>query len=110
MTTNLICSECKRNSSTVDEITELCRKCRREENQEQYDPIMKDTFRGVRVSDLKDQTGQSNRPVLYCGECDSTYSANKGDYFMHPSSHVFECCGEKMRLVRRVVLFEEVEV
>jgi hypothetical protein len=54
----------------------------------------------IKVSDLKDQIGTPGpHPFLYCQECGSQFSANKGDYFMHPSDHVFTCCGENLNLM-----------
>jgi hypothetical protein len=54
----------------------------------------------ITVADLKDQSGPGQHPVLYCIYCGGRYSANRGDYFMHPAAHVFTCCGEPMELVR----------
>lgn len=65
----------------------------------------------VKVSDLKDQISNVGpHPFLYCFQCNSSYSANKGDYFMHPSDHIFTCCGENMKLCTSRVVFEEVEI
>ena len=67
--------------------------------------------RAIKVSDLQDQTGKSGpHPFLYCEVCDAEFSANKGDYFMHPDDHVFEHCGERMRLVRRAVKLIDVDL
>lgn len=65
--------------------------------------------KSVKVSDLKDQTGVPGpHPFLHCWECSSAFSANKGDYFMHPADHIFTCCGENMSLVTSRVVYKEV--
>jgi len=47
--------------------------------------------------------------LLHCDECGSDYSATHGDYsWSHEPEYVFECCGQPMRLVRRVVRYETV--
>ena len=63
----------------------------------------------ITVDDLKDQTGSGPHPILYCEFCESEFSANKGDYFMHPFDHVFMCCGENMHLVDKVVVYRRVD-
>lgn len=66
---------------------------------------------GVRVSDLKDQTGFIGpHPFLYCDICCAECSANAGDYWDVKRDTVFSCCGENMRLVRKVVTFVDVSV
>ena len=56
--------------------------------------------RKVTKSMLRDQIGSPGpRPFLYCPKCQSRYSANAGDYFMAPDSHVFKCCGRNNWLV-----------
>ena len=63
----------------------------------------------VKVSDLKDQVGKpSPHPILYCKVCGSEYSANAGDYFNHPSTHVFKCCRRNMVLVNKTTTYLEV--
>jgi hypothetical protein len=65
----------------------------------------------VRVSDLKDQIGTPGpHPFLYCAICAATYSANKGDYFMHPADYVFTCCEENMKLYTSRMVYEEVDL
>jgi hypothetical protein len=65
----------------------------------------------VKVSDLKDQIGMNGpRPFLMCYCCGAEYSANKGDYFMHPSDHTFECCDEPMVLVIKYMMYAEVRL
>lgn len=57
---------------------------------------------------LKDQTGMlGHRPFLYCECCGAERSANAGDYFMLPDSHVFLCCCQPMRLAiaRRIIRY-----
>ena len=62
----------------------------------------------VRVSDLKDQLGMPfPRPMLYCVECGTEYSANKGDYFAASPDHIFRHCGKPMRLVVKHEVYEE---
>ena len=67
----------------------------------------------VTVADLQDQTGASATPgphsILYCQECGSEYSANKGDYWNHPSNYPFYCCGLSMLLVQKKVIYSEVK-
>lgn len=62
----------------------------------------------VTAGDLPDLTGHhlpGGDPFLLCERCWSQHSANSGDYWNLPSSHVFRCCGEPMRLVTKVVRF-----
>jgi hypothetical protein len=56
----------------------------------------------ITVADLKDQINSRDRnhPVLHCQECGSQFSANRGDYFMHPLTYPFFHCDRPMRLVR----------
>jgi hypothetical protein len=64
----------------------------------------------ITVADLKNQTGTHDpHPVLYCRDCGAEYSANKGDYFMHPPTYPFFCCDQPMILVVKKTVFEEVE-
>jgi hypothetical protein len=63
----------------------------------------------IKVSDLKNQTAVPGpHPSLYCDCCGSQYSANKGDYFNHPEDYTFTCCGENMRLVKKITTFVDV--
>ncbi|MCI0525953.1 MAG: hypothetical protein L0Y56_00670 [Nitrospira sp.] len=69
----------------------------------------------ITVKDLKDQTGTPGpHSVLYCLNCMSTYSANRGDYFFleNPGDrkHVFRCCGEPMILVVPEIHYREVSL
>lgn len=59
----------------------------------------------VKVSDLKDQIGTSDRTILYCGCCGGEYSANKGDYFMYKKDHVFKCCDNDMMLMKKNIVY-----
>jgi hypothetical protein len=62
------------------------------------------------VGDLKNQTGTPlPRPFLYCAECESECSADRGDYFSLPDSKELICCGEPMRLVKKIIQLVEVE-
>lgn len=62
----------------------------------------------VTVGDLRDQIGKDGpRPLLYCPICGGEYSANAGDYFMAPKTHVFRCCGEPMRLITKRTVYKE---
>ena len=36
------------------------------------------------------------------------YSANKGDYFNHPSTYTFKCCRRNMKLVVKRTTYQEV--
>lgn len=64
----------------------------------------------VTIGDLRDQLGMSGpRPFLYCATCGAGYSANGGDYFMAPASHVFKCCGRNMALVTEQRVLREVQ-
>ena len=59
---------------------------------------------------LKDQIGTDGpRPILYCPFCGGEYSANAGDYWNLPNSHVFTCCGQPVALVVRRTIFEAVQ-
>ena len=72
---------------------------------------------GVTVADLKDKYNEGGRVFLFCDVCGAEYSATKGDYWNHPSDHVFTCDhgGEEgnfgdfpetpMRLVRKECRF-----
>lgn len=65
--------------------------------------------KGVTVADLKDQVGKPGpHPNLYCECCGSEYSANAGDYFMHPHDYIFECCDEPMVLAIKHTTYERV--
>lgn len=64
----------------------------------------------ITVADLEDQTGTSGRSILYCECCGSECSANAGDYFMHSGDYMFECCELPMKLVRKSVVYNEVEL
>jgi len=66
--------------------------------------------RAITVADLKDHKGCGPHPFLYCEFCGAEWSANKGDYFTHPLDYVFTCCDENMRLVRKVVTYEDVKL
>lgn len=71
--------------------------------------------KGITVADLRDS--YEGHVFLYCGVCDSKYSATRGDYWNTPLDHVFMCshgAGESdsldaedppanMRLVRKVI-------
>lgn len=65
----------------------------------------------ITVAELKDQTGMVEpRPFLYCGECESECSANKGDYFFLADDEVLTCCGEPMKLCVKRITYQEVDV
>jgi hypothetical protein len=58
--------------------------------------------RSVRVADLPDLLSKPQpHPSLHCDVCYSDFSAHNGDYWQLPPAHVFTCCGQAMRLVRR---------
>ena len=69
----------------------------------------------ITVGSLKNQTGEVGpHPFLYCPSCHNEFSANAGDYFMLPLSHVFKCGTPECRrrnllLVTRTVQYEEVQ-
>lgn len=48
-------------------------------------------------------------PFLFCPDCGNEASANPADYWAVNRDTVFTCCGEPMRLVRRRVIYEDVE-
>ena len=66
----------------------------------------------ITVSDLKDQTGvpYPPHPILFCDDCESEVSANRGDYFAHNLDHVLMCdeCNVPMRLVYKRTVYEDV--
>jgi hypothetical protein len=63
----------------------------------------------VTVADLKEQTGVPGpHPNLVCECCGAEYSANKGDYFMHPPTYPFFCCDRPMILAIRRTIYERV--
>lgn len=65
---------------------------------------------GIKGSDLKDQTGMMGpHPFLYCDNCGQECSANAGDYWDR-KDEVFECCGESMRLVRKIITLVDVDL
>lgn len=51
----------------------------------------------------------ARQPVLYCAECGADYSANPGDYWNTPESHIFECCGEPLILAFKRSMIVPVE-
>lgn len=56
----------------------------------------------VKKAMLKDQLGMEGpRPFLFCRKCGGECSANAGDYFMVPDSHVFTCCKTPMQLATK---------
>jgi len=67
------------------------------------------TLADLREANRKTTFGQSN-PMLRCQVCGNTHSANPGDYFMAAEDYIFTCCDEPMRLVRKVVSYQDVEL
>lgn len=67
-----------------------------------------ESVRAITVADLKNDYGPGRDPFLYCGCCGEHWSATRGDYFTHSPDHVFTCCEENMRLVRKVVKYVDV--
>lgn len=53
---------------------------------------------------------ESQQPLLYCECCGNESSANPGDYWDANPETVFSCCGEPMRLVRKVVQYSDVPI
>lgn len=51
---------------------------------------------------------EPRHPMLYCEDCGQTSSANPGDYWDLPKSHVFMCCEQPMRLVNRLTVYQDV--
>lgn len=49
---------------------------------------------------LPDLIGSNERVFMFCYECGSTFSANKGDYWDYPDDHTFKCCGQACELVK----------
>ena len=63
----------------------------------------------VTRASLQDQIGSPYpRPFLYCRKCGAEYSANAGDYWNTPDSHVFKCCRVNMMLVTASRVLTEV--
>ena len=64
---------------------------------------------GVTVKDLP-ALGERRELFLYCPECQSQYSATRGDYFWMPPNEPFkcECCNEPMVLARELKRIEVV--
>jgi hypothetical protein len=63
--------------------------------------------RSITKSMLRDQIGMTGpRPFFYCRYCDQEYSANRGDYFMLPDSHIFTCCGHPMKLATKTLKYK----
>jgi hypothetical protein len=57
---------------------------------------------------LKDQiTDKSDHRIMLCPLCGEESSANKGDYFMLPEDHKFQCCGQTMELVTKVTSYRK---
>lgn len=64
----------------------------------------------VTRANLKNQIGMIGpRPFLYCEYCGAEYSANAGDYWDLPDTHIFECCGVPNLLVTKQITLTEVE-
>lgn len=62
--------------------------------------------KAVTVSQLRDQIGIDDpREFLKCFRCGAEYSANRADYFMARTDHVFKCCGRNMALVVRETIY-----
>ena len=64
----------------------------------------------IAVADLKDQILTNDRSLLYCDMCGAEFSANAGDYWNLPKTHVFTCCDKPMLLVTKRVVYEEVKI
>lgn len=45
------------------------------------------------------------RRYIYCPQCEGTFSATKGDYFMVAADHQFTCCNEPSWLCQRGTRF-----
>jgi hypothetical protein len=64
----------------------------------------------IRVSDLHDQTRYNGpRSILRCSVCGTEASANKGDYFQLPETHVFRCCNMPMARVVKETRWKHVD-
>jgi len=62
----------------------------------------------IYVSDLKNLSDlKTPRPFLKCDICGGEYSAHKGDYWAMDYDDPLECCGDPVRRVKRVCIFEE---
>jgi hypothetical protein len=67
----------------------------------------------ITVADLKDRTGVAGpHPIMYCFDCDMSYSANAGDYWFTQPSTVLKCgqCKMPMKLCLKTVTYEEVQL
>jgi hypothetical protein len=60
------------------------------------------------VADLKQQSGSGPHPILHCRKCGAEYSANKGDYWNLPATHIFVCCKVPCKLVVKSTRYVEV--
>jgi hypothetical protein len=62
----------------------------------------------IRVRDLPESPAPG--VMLVCAECGETYSASRGDYFLAAPDTAILCCGEPVRLMRRNVVYVDVQV
>jgi hypothetical protein len=60
----------------------------------------------VRVKDLPNDSSEGL--VLVCNECGTEASAEPYDYDLLDPDEVFACCSKPMRLVKKVVRYEDV--
>jgi len=42
-----------------------------------------------------------NFVMLHCAACGNDYSANRGDYFLHPANKALKCCRFNLFIVTR---------
>ena len=59
----------------------------------------------MKVKDLPVWVGTGPNPMLYCRVCGGEYSAHRGDYFMSDPEKTMRCCGQPLRLVRKVTRY-----
>jgi hypothetical protein len=62
------------------------------------------------LKNLKDQTDQENKTIMYCPRCFQEFSANKGDYFMidNPEYKFICSCGNPLLLVTKETIYKQI--
>jgi len=58
---------------------------------------------------LSDEVLNPTGRFMFCSECGSEYSANKGDYFQYSEDFEFKCCGKTMEICVRQTRIKKVE-
>lgn len=55
---------------------------------------------------MQDQILTDDQKILHCKVCNAEYSGNAGDYWYADDDHIFQCCGQDMELVNKIVTIE----